>query len=79
MRTAICPTQLHFRKLASHFVGLTSGDRFSRCGWVATDVDIVAYVESLFVSAASVFAVVEPETSQACCTSHLRTGARTSA
>ena len=61
MRTAMCPTQLHFRKLASHFVSLTSGDRFLRFGWVATDVDIVAYVESLFVSAARVFAVVEPD------------------
>jgi GNAT superfamily N-acetyltransferase len=61
MKTAICPTQLHFRKLASHFVGLTSGDRFLRFGWVATDVDVVAYVESLFVSAASVYAVAEPD------------------
>lgn len=61
MRTAMRPTQLHFRKLASHFVSLTSGDRFLRFGWVATDVDIVAYVESLFVSAAHVFAVVEPD------------------
>jgi hypothetical protein len=61
MRTAMCPTQLHFRKLASHFVGLTSGDRFLRFGWVATDVDVVAYVESLFVSAASVYAVAEPD------------------
>jgi hypothetical protein len=61
MKTAMCPTQLHFRKLASHFVGLTSGDRFLRFGWVATDVDIVAYVESLFVSAASVYAVAEPD------------------
>src|SRR5690348_4578788 len=61
MKTAMCPTQLHFRKLANHFVGLTSGDRFLRFGWVATDVDIVAYVESLFVSAASVFAVAEPD------------------
>jgi hypothetical protein len=42
-------------------VGLTSGDRFLRFGWVATDLKIVAYVESLFVSAASVFAVVEPD------------------
>jgi hypothetical protein len=61
MRTAMCPTQLNFRKLASHFVGLTSGDRFLRFGWVATDLDIVAYVERLFVSAAGVFAVVEPD------------------
>jgi hypothetical protein len=61
MGTAMCPTQLHFRKLASHFVGLASGDRFLRFGWVATDVDIVAYVESLFVSAARVLAVVEPD------------------
>ena len=61
MKTAMCPTQLHFRKLANHFIALTSGDRFLRFGWVATDVDIVAYVESLFVSAASVFAVAEPD------------------
>jgi len=61
MRTAMCPTQLHFRKLANHFVSLTSGDRFLRFGWVATDIDVVAYVESLFVSAANVFAVAEPD------------------
>jgi hypothetical protein len=61
MKTAMCPTQLHFRKLANHFVALTSGDRFLRFGWVVTDVDIVAYVESLFVSAASVYAVAEPD------------------
>jgi GNAT superfamily N-acetyltransferase len=61
MRTAICPTQLHFRKLVNHFVGLTSGDRFLRFGWVATDVDIVSYVESLFESAARVFVAIEPD------------------
>ena len=61
MRTAMRPTQLHFRRLANHFMGLTSGDRFLRFGWVATDVDMVAYVESLFVSASSVSAVVEPD------------------
>jgi len=61
MRTAICPTQLHFRRLASHFLSLTSGDRLLRFGSVLTDVDLVAYVERLFVSAASVFVVVEPD------------------
>ena len=61
MKTAITPTHAHFRKLASHFVGLTSGDRFLRFGWVVTDVDIVAYVGNLFVSAASVYAVAEPD------------------
>lgn len=61
MRTAINPTQLHLRKLASHFVGLTSGDRLLRFGWVLTDVDLVAYVERLFVSPESVFVVVEPD------------------
>lgn len=61
MRTAICPTQLHFRRLASHFLSLTSGDRLLRFGSVLTDIDMVAYVERLFVSAAGVFVVVEPD------------------
>src|ERR1700739_2324472 len=61
MKTAMCPTQLHFRKLANHFMALTSGDRFLRFGWVPTDVDMVAYVEGLFVSAANVYAVAEPD------------------
>jgi GNAT superfamily N-acetyltransferase len=60
MRTAICPTYLHFHDLASHFLALTAGDRFLRFGWVLTDVDIVAYVESLFRSIGNVFVVVEP-------------------
>ena len=61
MRTAIRPTQLHFRRLASHFLSLTSGDRLLRFGSVLTDIDIVAYVERLFVSAANVLVVVEPD------------------
>jgi GNAT superfamily N-acetyltransferase len=61
VRTAIYPTSLHFRRLASHFLSLTSGDRLLRFGSVLTDIDIVAYVERLFVSAASVFIVVEPD------------------
>ena len=40
MRTAICPTQLHFRRLASHFLSLTSGDRLLRFGSVLTDIDL---------------------------------------
>ena len=60
MRTAIRPTQLHFRRLASHFLSLTSGDRLLRFGREVTDIDIVAYVEHLFVSATNVFVVVEP-------------------
>jgi len=61
MRIAMYPTELHFRKLASHFVSLTSGDRFLRFGAVVTDVDIVAYVKGLFASTANVFAVIEPD------------------
>jgi GNAT superfamily N-acetyltransferase len=61
MRNAICPTPLHFRKLASHFVSLSSGDRLLRFGWVATDVDLVSYVQTLFDPAAGVLAVVEPD------------------
>jgi GNAT superfamily N-acetyltransferase len=60
MRTVICPTQLHFHELASHFLGLSRGDRFLRFGWTITDVGIVAYVESLFASSDNVFVVVEP-------------------
>ena len=61
MRTAICPTQVHFRRLAGHFLSLTSGDRLLRFGSVLTDIDIVAYLEQLFVSATRMFAVVEPD------------------
>jgi GNAT superfamily N-acetyltransferase len=60
MRSVICPTHLHFHDLASHFLALTAGDRFLRFGWVLTDVDIVAYVESLLQSVGNVFVVVEP-------------------
>jgi GNAT superfamily N-acetyltransferase len=60
MRTVICPTQLHFHDLASHFLALSAGDRFLRFGWVISDVDIVAYVEGLLQSIGSVFVVVEP-------------------
>jgi hypothetical protein len=61
MRNAIRPTQIHFRRLASHFLSLTSGDRLLRFGSVLTDIDLVAYVERLFISAANVFVVVEPD------------------
>ncbi len=60
MRSAICPTYLHFHELARHFLALNAGDRFLRFGWVMTDVDIVAYVESLLQSIGNVFLVVEP-------------------
>jgi len=60
MRSVICPTYLHFHDLASHFLALTAGDRFLRFGWVMTDVDLVAYVESLLQSIGNVFVVVEP-------------------
>ena len=60
MRSVICPTHLHFHDLASHFLALTAGDRFLRFGWVMTDVDIVAYVESLLQSIGNVFVVAEP-------------------
>jgi len=60
MRTAISPTNLHFHDLASHFLALTAGDRFLRFGWVISDVDIVAYVETLFRGTDSVFMVAEP-------------------
>jgi GNAT superfamily N-acetyltransferase len=60
MRSVICPTNLHFHDLASHFLALTASDRFLRFGWVMTDVEIVAYVESLLRSIGNVFVVVEP-------------------
>src|ERR1700741_1139314 len=60
MRSVICPTHLHFHDLASHFLALTAGDRFLRFGWVMTDVDMVAYVESLLQSIGNVFAIAEP-------------------
>ena len=61
MRTAIRLTHLHFHDLARHFLTLSSGDRFLRFGWVMTDVEIVAYMESIFVSADSALVVVEPD------------------
>ena len=61
MRTAIHLTQLHFHKLTRHFLALSSGDRFFRFGWVMTDVEIVSYVESMFVSGDRAFVVVEPD------------------
>src|SRR6266404_5393083 len=61
MRTAIRPTHLHFRDLANPFLALSSGVRFLRFGWVMTDVEIVAYVESMFVSVDNAWAVVEPD------------------
>ena len=60
MRSAIFPTSLHFHGLASHFLALPARDRFLRFGWVATDVDIVAYVENLLQSIGNVFVVLEP-------------------
>ncbi|HEX4585889.1 MAG TPA: GNAT family N-acetyltransferase [Burkholderiaceae bacterium] len=60
MRSANRPTSLQFHDLASHFLALTARDRFLRFGWVMTDLDIVAYVESLLQSIGNVFVVVEP-------------------
>jgi GNAT superfamily N-acetyltransferase len=60
MRTAICPTDLHFHDLASHFLALTSADRFLRFGWILSDDDIVSYVGALFPANDSVFVVAEP-------------------
>jgi hypothetical protein len=61
MKTPIRLTHRHFRDLASHFLALSCGDRFLRFGWVMTDVEIVAYVESMFVSVDNAWAVVEPD------------------
>lgn len=60
MRSANCPTALQFHDLASHFLALTARDRFLRFGWMMTDLEIVAYVESLLQSTGNVFVVVEP-------------------
>jgi GNAT superfamily N-acetyltransferase len=54
------PTQLHFDGLVSHFLALSSDDRFLRFGWVTTDLEIVAYLESLLASADRVLVAVEP-------------------
>lgn len=61
MRNAIHLTQLHFRELTRHFLALSSGDRFFRFGWVMTDVEIVAYVESMFLSGDRALVVIEPD------------------
>jgi hypothetical protein len=60
MKTAIYATRRDFNQLARHFLALGQVDRFLRFGWSATDVEIVAYLEGLFISGDSVFAVVEP-------------------
>jgi ribosomal protein S18 acetylase RimI-like enzyme len=60
MRTAICPTQLHFEDLVAHFLALGPDDRFLRFGGAMSDAWIVAYVENLFASADPVLVVVEP-------------------
>jgi hypothetical protein len=60
MRTVICPTQLHFHDLTGHFLGLSSNERLLRFGSAMTDAWIVAYVETLFASADTVFVVIEP-------------------
>jgi hypothetical protein len=61
MRTATRLTRPHFRDLVSHFLALSSGDRFLRFGWVLTDVEIVAYLEGMFASADSAWVMVEPD------------------
>jgi hypothetical protein len=61
MKNAIHLAPLHFRDLTRHFLALSSGDRFLRFGWVMTDVEIVAYVRSVFASADSTWVVVEPD------------------
>ena len=60
MRTPISPTTRHFRDLAGHFLALSPDDRFLRFGSVMSDAWIVAYVESLLLSADAVFVVIEP-------------------
>ncbi len=60
MRSAICPTHLHFHDMASHFLALTANDRYLRFGWVLSDWDIITYVETLLNSTGNVFIVVEP-------------------
>lgn len=60
MRSAICPTHLHFHDMASHFLALAANDRYLRFGWVLSDWDIVAYVETLLNSTGNMFVVVEP-------------------
>ena len=59
MRTAICPTQLHYHDLIGHFIGLSSNDRFLGFGSEVSDAWIVAYVETLFASSDTRFVVIE--------------------
>ncbi len=60
MRTAIRLTQAHFHDVAGHFLALSRRDRLLRFGLEMSDVQIVAYVDSLFASNDSAFVVVEP-------------------
>jgi hypothetical protein len=60
MKNAIYATRRHVNQLARHFLALGQVDRLLRFGWAVTDVEIVAYLEALFVSGDSVFAVIEP-------------------
>ena len=59
MRTAICPTPLHFHDLVGHFLALSPNDRVLRFGGAMSDAWIVAYVESLLASAEPVLVVIE--------------------
>ena len=59
MRTAICPTQLHFHDLSGHFLAMGSNDRLLRFGGVMSDAWMVGYVERLLASTEPVLVVVE--------------------
>jgi len=60
MRTAIRPTNFDFHQLAYHFLTLSAGDRLLRFGRLCSDLEVVAYTESLLRNREAIFVVKEP-------------------
>jgi GNAT superfamily N-acetyltransferase len=60
MRTAISATYSDFHELAYHFLTLTATDRLLLFGRLISDLEIVAYVEALYLKGDPVFVVMGP-------------------
>ena len=60
MKTQIRSSEFDFHELAYHFLSLNATDRYLRFGRVSSDLEIVAYADSLLGRGECVFAVAEP-------------------
>jgi len=60
MRTPVAPTKFDFHELAYHFLALSTTDRLLRFGRVSSDLEVVAYAESLLDGGQTVFVITEP-------------------